>query len=288
MTRAKNPPADEPIVERIEDVDVATEMQGSFLEYAYSVIYSRALPDARDGLKPVQRRILYQMTEMGLRPDRGHVKSRPRRRRGDGQAAPPRRHGDLRRPRAHGAGVHPARAAHRRPRQLRLARRRPGRAALHRGAARLPRARDDRGTRRGRRRLRAELRQPAHAARGAAGRLPEPARERRERHRGGHGHEHGAAQPHRGGRRGPAPDRPPERDARRAHGVRARPRPADGRHHRRPRRHQGRLRHRTRQLQDPREGDASRASPRARPASSSPSCPTSSAPRRSSRRSRTG
>ena len=75
MTRAKNPPTDEPIVERIEDVDVATEMQGSFLEYAYSVIYSRALPDARDGLKPVQRRILYQMTEMGLRPDRGHVKS---------------------------------------------------------------------------------------------------------------------------------------------------------------------------------------------------------------------
>ncbi|THG33573.1 DNA topoisomerase IV subunit A [Naasia lichenicola] len=50
-------------------------MQGSFLEYAYSVIYSRALPDARDGLKPVQRRILYQMSDMGLRPDRGHVKS---------------------------------------------------------------------------------------------------------------------------------------------------------------------------------------------------------------------
>ncbi len=61
--------------ERIQDVDVAEEMQGSFLEYAYSVIYSRALPDARDGLKPVQRRILYQMADMGLRPDRGHVKS---------------------------------------------------------------------------------------------------------------------------------------------------------------------------------------------------------------------
>ncbi|HEX4057929.1 MAG TPA: DNA topoisomerase IV subunit A [Galbitalea sp.] len=61
--------------ERIEEVDVTAEMQGSYLEYAYSVIYSRALPDARDGLKPVQRRILYQMTEMGLRPDRGHVKS---------------------------------------------------------------------------------------------------------------------------------------------------------------------------------------------------------------------
>jgi DNA gyrase subunit A len=50
-------------------------MQNSFLEYAYSVIYSRALPDARDGLKPVQRRILYQMAMMGLRPERGHVKS---------------------------------------------------------------------------------------------------------------------------------------------------------------------------------------------------------------------
>ncbi|MPV49424.1 DNA topoisomerase 4 subunit A [Pseudactinotalea sp. HY160] len=61
--------------ERILDTDVSTEMQDSFLEYAYSVIYSRALPDARDGLKPVQRRILYQMAEMGLRPEKGHVKS---------------------------------------------------------------------------------------------------------------------------------------------------------------------------------------------------------------------
>ncbi|WP_460705481.1 DNA gyrase/topoisomerase IV subunit A [Luteococcus sediminum] len=50
-------------------------METSFLEYAYSVIYSRALPDARDGLKPVQRRILYSMEEMGIRPDRSHVKS---------------------------------------------------------------------------------------------------------------------------------------------------------------------------------------------------------------------
>ncbi|GEA89107.1 DNA gyrase/topoisomerase IV subunit A [Cellulomonas cellasea] len=65
----------EDVVERIVDIDVATEMEGSFLEYAYSVIYSRALPDARDGLKPVQRRILYQMADMGLRPDRPYVKS---------------------------------------------------------------------------------------------------------------------------------------------------------------------------------------------------------------------
>jgi DNA gyrase subunit A len=50
-------------------------MSESFLEYAYSVIYSRALPDARDGLKPVHRRILHQMSDMGLRPERGHVKS---------------------------------------------------------------------------------------------------------------------------------------------------------------------------------------------------------------------
>lgn len=67
------PPED--LVEKIVDIDVAAEMEGSFLEYAYSVIYSRALPDARDGLKPVQRRILYQMAEMGLRPERPYVKS---------------------------------------------------------------------------------------------------------------------------------------------------------------------------------------------------------------------
>jgi DNA gyrase subunit A len=59
---------------KIIDIDVSAEMSESFLEYAYSVIYSRALPDARDGLKPVQRRILHMMFEMGLRPDKGHVK----------------------------------------------------------------------------------------------------------------------------------------------------------------------------------------------------------------------
>ncbi len=72
-TRTASPPDDD-FVERILDVDVSSEMQTSFLEYAYSVIYSRALPDARDGLKPVQRRILYSMNEMGVRPDRAHVK----------------------------------------------------------------------------------------------------------------------------------------------------------------------------------------------------------------------
>ena len=73
MARAPAPPEDD-FVERIVDIDVSSEMQTSFLEYAYSVIYSRALPDARDGLKPVQRRILYGMDEMGVGPDRSHVK----------------------------------------------------------------------------------------------------------------------------------------------------------------------------------------------------------------------
>ncbi|WP_030422946.1 DNA gyrase/topoisomerase IV subunit A [Streptomyces sp. NRRL F-5065] len=70
----KTPPPDDAYEEKILDIDVVDEMQGSFLEYAYSVIYSRALPDARDGLKPVHRRIVYQMNEMGLRPERGYVK----------------------------------------------------------------------------------------------------------------------------------------------------------------------------------------------------------------------
>ncbi|MEV8632236.1 DNA topoisomerase IV subunit A [Streptosporangium sp. NPDC051023] len=73
--RTTTPPTDGDFEERIVDIDVSAEMRTSFLEYAYSVIYQRALPDARDGLKPVQRRILYSMSEMGLRPDRGHVKS---------------------------------------------------------------------------------------------------------------------------------------------------------------------------------------------------------------------
>jgi hypothetical protein len=103
-------------------------MERSFLDYAMSVIMSRALPDARDGLKPVHRRILWGMYDQGFRPDRPR-EVRPRHRRRDGQVPPPRRQRDLRRPRAHGPAVLAAPPAHRLPRQLRLARRRPAASA---------------------------------------------------------------------------------------------------------------------------------------------------------------
>jgi len=75
MARTSKQAPEEDFEEHIVDTDVGDEMRASFLEYAYSVIYSRALPDARDGLKPVQRRILYTMDDLNLRHDRGHVKS---------------------------------------------------------------------------------------------------------------------------------------------------------------------------------------------------------------------
>ncbi len=60
--------------EKVEKVNVAEEMSKSFLDYSMSVIISRALPDARDGLKPSQRRILYAMSELGVMPNRKHLK----------------------------------------------------------------------------------------------------------------------------------------------------------------------------------------------------------------------
>jgi DNA gyrase subunit A len=60
--------------DKIEQVDLQLEMQRSYLDYAMSVIVGRALPDVRDGLKPVHRRILYGMYDLGVRPDRSHMK----------------------------------------------------------------------------------------------------------------------------------------------------------------------------------------------------------------------
>ncbi len=62
------------VIGYIEPIEINLEMERSFLEYSMSVIVSRALPDARDGLKPVHRRILYSMFDQGLRPDRPHTK----------------------------------------------------------------------------------------------------------------------------------------------------------------------------------------------------------------------
>lgn len=61
--------------EHIEEVDYSTVMQKSYIDYSMSVIVDRALPDCRDGLKPVQRRILYDMNELGTSSDRPHRKS---------------------------------------------------------------------------------------------------------------------------------------------------------------------------------------------------------------------
>ena len=61
--------------DRTEPVDIQHEMQRSFIDYAMSVIVSRALPDVRDGLKPVHRRVLYGMYDSGFRPERSTVKS---------------------------------------------------------------------------------------------------------------------------------------------------------------------------------------------------------------------
>src|SRR3978361_1238249 len=70
MTDVTEPPA----FDRIEPVDIQTEMQRSYIDYAMSVIVGRALPDVRDGLKPVHRKILYGMYDSGFRPDRNFVK----------------------------------------------------------------------------------------------------------------------------------------------------------------------------------------------------------------------
>ncbi len=74
MTDTTLPPGGD-AADRIEPVDIQQEMQRSYIDYAMSVIVGRALPEVRDGLKPVHRRVLYAMFDSGFRPDRGHAKS---------------------------------------------------------------------------------------------------------------------------------------------------------------------------------------------------------------------
>ena len=71
MTEVLPPP---PPHDRVEPIGIEVEMQRSYLDYAMSVIVGRALPDVRDGLKPVHRRVLYAMYDGGYRPDRGYFK----------------------------------------------------------------------------------------------------------------------------------------------------------------------------------------------------------------------
>ena len=74
MTDTTLPPGGD-AADRIEPVDIQQEMQRSYIDYAMSVIVGRALPEVRDGLKPVHRRVLYAMYDSGFRPDRSHAKS---------------------------------------------------------------------------------------------------------------------------------------------------------------------------------------------------------------------
>ncbi|MGE2817517.1 DNA gyrase subunit A [Mycobacterium heidelbergense] len=74
MTDTTLPPGEGP-ADRVEPVDIQQEMQRSYIDYAMSVIVGRALPEVRDGLKPVHRRVLYAMYDSGFRPDRSHAKS---------------------------------------------------------------------------------------------------------------------------------------------------------------------------------------------------------------------
>ena len=187
----------------IEPRGLEEEMRSSYLDYAMSVIVGRALPDVRDGLKPVHRRVLYAMYESGLQPNRPHRKCANVVGGVMGNYHP---HGDsaiydtlvrlgqdfaMRYPLVAPAG------------QLRLDRQRlAGGNALHRGAPVAARDGDAARHRRGHRRLRAELRRVAPGAARPSVALPEPARQRRLRDRRRHGDQHPAAQPARVDRRG--------------------------------------------------------------------------------------
>ena len=187
----------------VEPVEIQEEMERSFLDYAMSVITARALPDARDGLKPVHRRILYGMYDLGLRPERNYQKSAQAVGKVMGTFHP---HGDC--------AIYDAMARMAQDFSLRYPlvdghgnfgspdpNDRPGRGPLHRGQAGGARDRADRRDRRGHRRLRRDVRRSGPGADGPAGAVPEPARQRRRRHRGRHGDQHPAAQPRRDHRR---------------------------------------------------------------------------------------
>ena len=196
----------EALTGKIEDRELEREMRSSYLDYAMSVIVGRALPDVRDGLKPVHRRVLYAMHDLGLQPNRAYRKCAFIVGEVMGKYHP---HGDsaiyetlvrmaqdfsLRYPLVDGQGnfgsIDDDPAAAMRYTEARLG------ADGDRDAPR---------HRRGHRRLRAQLRRVHARAAAAAGALPEPAGQRLRRHRRRHGDQHPAAQPARGR---PAPSTP--------------------------------------------------------------------------------
>ena len=198
-------------------VKIEEEMRASYVDYAMSVNVSRAIPDVRDGLKPVQRRILYAMRSWA--DGRLRVQEeRTRRRRGHGQVPPARRLARLRRAGPPGAGPFTMRyplvdgqgnfgsVDNDPPAAMRYTE-----ARLSRDRSRNPRRhRQEHG------RLPAELRRHARAAEGPARAPAEPAAQRRFRHRRRPGDEHPAAQPRRDLRRHRAAHRQPRRDHGRA------------------------------------------------------------------------
>ncbi len=232
----------------VEPIEIQEEMERSFLEYAMSVITARALPDARDGLKPVHRRILYGMYEQALRPDRPRKKCASAV--GDVMAKY-HPHGDtaiydalarmaqdfsLRYPLVDGKGNFGSPDPNDRPAAMRYTECRLSALAMH---------------------LLGEIDEetvdfvPNYDGSNEEplvlpARYPEPPGQRGRRDRGRHGDEHPAAQPPRGDRRHRPPHRPPRRHARRPDAVRARARLPDRRHHPRARRDHRGLPHRPR------------------------------------------
>ena len=215
----------------IEPIEIQEEMERSFLEYSMSVIVARALPDVRDGLKPVHRRILYSMFDNGLRPDRPHNKCAKVVGEVMGDYHP---HGDsaiyealarmvqefsLRYPLIDGHGSFGGRGPDDGA----------GRHALHGVPAGAARARAHGRHRRRDRRHGRQLRRVGVRAGRAACAVPEPARQRVAGDRRRHGDKRPAPQHGRGDRRRHPRAAPSRGDPRRADGVRQGPRLPDGR-----------------------------------------------------------
>ena len=207
---------------RIEPIEIQEEMERSFLDYSMSVIMSRALPDVRDGLKPVHRRILWGMHDLGARPDRPYMKCARVTGEVMGKYHP---HGDgaiydalvrmaqdfsLRHPLVDGHGnfgspdFGPAASRYTECRLAPLAMRMLD--GIDEDTVDFSR----------------QLLGRVPGAGGPARPVPEPAGQRQPGHRGRHGHQHPAPQPRRGHRRHHPPDRQPRGHARRPHAVRAR------------------------------------------------------------------